>query len=527
MGAEVDNRLARFNADRDRIVEEVARRIVEERVEAARRGGDASLEYVLNEVAYCEMNRLSDNSTRKSRARYNQWHQLAVALGTMSETDKRDKLRELATHYARDVVGNFNPRVYKFASGLLPTALGLAFTPLDASDGFSGMARLAERVQVQGPMDLIRQCTQRGTLVVAPTHSSNMDSIVLGFALEASGLPPCTYGAGKNLFTNRLISFFMHNLGAYRVDRRLRFSLYKDVLKEYSTALLEHGYHSLFFPGGTRCRSNHVEPRLKLGLLGTAVQAFQHSARPIYVVPVTINYHLVLEAETLVDDHLAEQGQSRYIIEDDEFSRVGRIVQFLRRTLSLEESVVLRFGRPLDPFGNTVDDDGNSRDGCGRPVDPKTYVQGPDGDIVADQQRDMQYTRELGDALVAAYRRETVFLTTHLTARVLFDAIVAVARTKDVYRLLRVPLHELDIPIAEVTGGVDRLRRAIGEHPEAGLVHERVVTMPPAEIVSDALRALGAYHTRPVARREGDTIHVDTPRLLYYYRNRSAHLESY
>ena len=51
--------------------------------------------------------------------------------------------------------------------------------------------------------------TPEGTLIIAPTHSSNMDSIVLGFALEASGLPPCTYGAGKNLFTNRLISFFI------------------------------------------------------------------------------------------------------------------------------------------------------------------------------------------------------------------------------------------------------------------------------------------------------------------------------
>ena len=62
----------------------------------------------------------------------------------------------------------------------------------------------------------------------------------------------------------------MHNLGAYRVERRLRFGLYKEILKEYSTVLLESGYHSLFFPGGTRCRSNEVERHVKLGLLGTA-----------------------------------------------------------------------------------------------------------------------------------------------------------------------------------------------------------------------------------------------------------------
>ena len=59
------------------------------------------------------------------------------------------------------------------------------------------------------------------------------------------------------------------------------------------------------------------------------------------------------------------------------------------------------------------------------------------------------------------------------------------------------------------------------------MVHERIRGMAPGDIVDDALRALGAYHSCTVARREGDTICVDTPRLLYYYRNRTAHLEDY
>ena len=70
-----------------------------------------------------------------------------------------------------------------------------------------------------------------------------MDSVVFGFALERAGLPPATYGAGKNLFTNPVLSYFMHNLGAYRVDRRLKHVLYKDVLKAYSCVLIENGYH--------------------------------------------------------------------------------------------------------------------------------------------------------------------------------------------------------------------------------------------------------------------------------------------
>src|SRR4051794_22648149 len=267
-----------------------------------------------------------------------------------------------------------------------------------------------------------------------------------------AGLPPTTYGAGKNLFTNPFISFFMRNLGAYRVDRRLKFELYKDVLKEYSTVLLEHGYHSLFFPGGTRCRSNIIEKNLKLGLLGTTVTAYKNSVRDgaphkrLYIVPVTINYRLVLEAETLIDDYLAETGKSRYIITDDEFSRVGRLLEFFRKILVHEGSVVVRFGRPLDPFGNEITDEGESIDRAGRAVDPASFVRGADGEVSDDDQRDPEYPRALGRRLAAASPRLTVFHSTSLVARVLYDAIAQHAGTRDIYRLLRAPQGHLEVP---------------------------------------------------------------------------------
>ncbi len=50
------------------------------------------------------------------------------------------------------------------------------------------------------------------------------------------------------------------------------------MLKAYSCVILERGYHSLFFPGGTRSRSGAVERRLKLGLAGTGVEAMARTA---------------------------------------------------------------------------------------------------------------------------------------------------------------------------------------------------------------------------------------------------------
>jgi hypothetical protein len=51
----------------------------------------------------------------------------------------------------------------------------------------------------------------------------------------------------------------------------------------------------------------------------------------VYFVPTTINYALVLEAETLVEDWLKEKGRARYIIEDDEFSQHRALGAFFRK----------------------------------------------------------------------------------------------------------------------------------------------------------------------------------------------------
>jgi glycerol-3-phosphate O-acyltransferase len=524
---EAENRLERFNDERERLLAEVERRVVARRVAEARAGGDASLEDVLNDVAYCEIRRL--DASGAGDAAVGRWRDLSRRLLTMAEPDKEEELRSLVRYYGRDVVGNFDPRVYRFATGVAPPLLGFVFSPVGSlREGMAALRSLDARILADGELDVVRACAERGTLVVTPTHSSNMDSPAIGLALLRAGLPPTTYGAGKNLFANPFLSYFMRNLGAYRVDRRLKFELYKDVLKEYSTVLLEHGYHSLFFPGGTRCRSNVVEKNLKLGLLGTTVTAYRNSVREgaphkrLYIVPVTINYRLVLEAETLIDDYLAETGKSRYIITDDEFSRIGRIVEFFRKIVVHEGSVVVRFGRPLDPFGNDITDDGESIDRAGRKVDPASFVRGADGEVSDDDQRDAEYTRALGRRLAAAYPRLTVFHATHLVARAVYDLIAAAAGTRDIYRLIRLPAPQL--AVERVVEQLGRLRARIAGNPAWGAEHPRLAAQPVTAVLDDAVRGLSTYHTRPIVARRDQALHVDDVKLLYYYQNRTAHV---
>ncbi|HTE55355.1 MAG TPA: 1-acyl-sn-glycerol-3-phosphate acyltransferase [Kofleriaceae bacterium] len=529
--AEAENRLVRFNSDRDAILSLVTRRVTDRYVIGAENSPDASLEYVLNDVAYAETQRHERASSASGKRQLSRWRDLAGRLGRLNEVEKRAELERLVEHYARDIVGNFNPRVYRFANDVLPPALSMLFTPVSSfRQGLAALDSMSRRIQVEGELEAVRTACDLGTLVVTPTHSSNMDSIVIGLALKLARLPPVTYGAGKNLFSNPLISYFMHNLGAYRVDRRLKFGLYKDVLKEYSTVLLEHGYHSLFFPGGTRCRSNVIERRLKLGLLGTGLAAFRNGVmagaahRRIYVVPTTINYRLVLEAETLVEDYLAETGKSRYIIEDDEFSRVGRIFEFVRKMLVHEGAVVIRFGRPIDPFGNAIDDAGESIDRYGRRIDPSSYLVAAGGQVDADEQREGVYTRRLGEELSAAFRRETVLMSTHLVARAVFDAVVDRTRVSDIYRLLRLPASAVVVDREDVCRRVDHLRQRVAAAPELGRVEDRASGMSAADLLDDALRALTTYHTYPVLETSGDRIKVGAMKLCYYYRNRTAHI---
>src|SRR6185436_18130912 len=94
----------------------------------------------------------------------------------------------------------------------------------------------------------------------------------------------------------------------------------------------------------------------------------------MFIVPATISYELVLEAETLIDDFLKEVGKSRYIITDDEFSKPKRVFDFVRQLFSLDSKIFFTIGRGMDPFGNPVDDDGESLDPRGRRVDPSRYV---------------------------------------------------------------------------------------------------------------------------------------------------------
>ncbi len=514
-------RIFEFNSQRSEIVDEVVRRV---------RGSQKDPIFTLSEAAYLEMRRLE----KQGGPKYASFRQMAQKLGRMNEAEALENVEKLATEYAWDVAGNFDPRVYKFASKAMAPLLGAMLSPRSTLKNLPhslDLTGLDSRILVEGPREQIKRLAEKGTLVFTPTHLSNLDSVVFGFALERAGLPPATYGAGKNLFTNPVLSYFMHNLGAYRVDRRLKHVLYKDVLKQYSQVLIERGYHSLFFPGGTRSRSGGVERKLKLGLAGTAIDAYGRSVeegrpQPVYFVPATINYLLTLEAESLIDDFLEEEGKARYIIEDDESTRVGRVAAFMQKLLGLDAACVIRFAPPLDCFGNDVDDDGNSLDPNGRVVPTESYLMNKSGRACRDHLRDAEYTRELGDRICERFKENTVVLATHVVAAAAFGCLtrsVPREQTRDVFAILR-HRDDVRVPRSELAQHVDNLLGQLREQERLGklVLGPGLAHKAGDEVLRDALRAFAGYHTNEVLSPRGSDLLLYDTRLLFYYQNRLA-----
>jgi glycerol-3-phosphate O-acyltransferase len=531
--------LFRFNKERATIVAEVCRRVHRSYITDARAREDAGLEYVLNEAAYMESERMAHYSGPEDEIRSRGWWVgLSKRVSTMSEQERRDILRELIESYGEDIASQFNPAVYKLATEALPIGLGVLFKAQDLQDlpklfpnvleGVRQLRDLGDRVMFEGPLDTLRALGQKGTLLFVPTHSSNMDSILVGYSLYQTGLPPVTYGAGKNLFSNPMTSFFMQNLGAYKVDRRIGHSLYKEILKTYSQVLLERGYHSLFFPGGTRCRSNIIEQRLKLGLLGTSITAYTRNLlqkgrdERVFICPLTINYNLVLEAESLIRDHLRREGGARYFLDDDPFDQLSLIMRFVMNTMRMESTTVMRFGEPMDPFGNRVEADGESYDARGRRVDPTSYVRSAaTGEVCHDDVRDREYTRLLGHEIGDSFLRNTVIMPTQLVGYALFGLLQRRFPRWDLYRLLRLGGEEV-IGWEELRQGVAALLDVLREEEAAGRLQLSpfIREARPQKIAEVGVEYLRMYHTPGAVDFHPDGVMLQRLELVYFYSNR-------
>lgn len=445
-------------------------------------------------------------------------------------------LRDITARYGEEILSPFKPGSYHFAKRFLPFFFS---TILNASAGktFKSLIKhsvqLQERVHMLGHIKEIRNLATKGTVILVPTHFSNVDSILIGWGLHAIGLPAFIYGAGLNLFNNKVLAYFMGRLGAYKLDRRKRNPIYRSTLDAYSTIAIQEGVHSLFFPGGTRSRSGQIEKNLKLGLLGTAMEAQRRNfltkprgvSEKIFVVPMVMSYHFVLEAKSLIRQHLKRTGQEQYYVLDSESNSYTKLLSFIWSFFRSSSDIILSFGQPMDLFGNFVDEHGISHDSHGREIDIKSYFKSG-GAISRDPQRDQEYTRMLGEKIVDRYHIENHVFSSHVVAFVAFEMLQKKYNHLDLYGLLRLNEDDRIINRAEFTEVCDRIIGRIRYLADRRKVHLAThMINDTASIIDHGIKNIGIYHEKKSLKYLNETTLItENMNLLYYYHNR---LEGY
>lgn len=86
------------------------------------------------------------------------------------------------------------------------------FYPLGKSF-FKSTAKKREQLlsvmRINGEIDQLRLLSKDHTIVMVPTHSSNLDSILVGYMIDSiTGLPAFSYGAGLNLYDSEFLVFY-------------------------------------------------------------------------------------------------------------------------------------------------------------------------------------------------------------------------------------------------------------------------------------------------------------------------------
>jgi glycerol-3-phosphate O-acyltransferase len=439
--------------------------------------------------------------------------------------------RALIKNHLREIQGNFSNRLFALARRLLTAGLRFLINevrPLQMLFRRQALPPVEDKIFVAGAIDSTRKLAANHTLVMVPNHVSNFDSVVLGFGLQAVGLPPFFYGAGLNLFTNPLLSFMMNNLGAYKVDREKRHQLYKEILKAYSIAMLQQGRHSLFFPGGTRLRSGGIEKNLKLGLLGTAVTAFANSllgeapARPIAIVPVSINYQVVMEAQGLIRDHLAQTGKEHYLGDPPALRRPKTLLKKIGALLRLDTEVYIHVCPPMDVLGHNLDAQGRSQADIGLPVDTKRYFW-ENGQAVIDANRDAVYTSFLARSITKTYQNHNLVTASNVLCYAVwwFKQRQFEAAHSDL-SFLYLDSRELRLEKRELFQVMKKVLRELQR-----LTTHNQLLMAPAlaaagvdEVYRQTIDKLARFHYPPPVHLVGSELHIGNTALIMYYANR-------
>ena len=530
--------ISQFYAQRESKVQMLSKDIVDYLIKY---NDSDSLLQILNQTIYNEKLRVRTNPLKvdppKEIAYWKKMEdELSQAVLSKDPTEAiEDKIRRICFRYSEEITGDFRPKTFSFARKALTVLFGAIFNPFIAHDrrAFWGSKEaVLDKFRILGPLDHIRSLFDKGTVLILPTHSSNLDSILIGYGIEMlTGLPAFSYGAGLNLYNSEMVGYFFNRLGAYRVDRRKKNAVYLNTLKTMSSLSIKRGVHSLFFPGGTRSRSGAIEDRFKLGLLGTAVEAQRmilesNETNKIYIVPLVLGYHSILEGNFLIDQHLKKTGREKYFASKDEFRSIRSILKFAWQFFSVSSNISLSFGDPIDIAGNRVNIEGQSFDENNNPISIKDYFLGYD-EVEENRQREQVYTRILSDQILNRFKSENIVLDSHLVAFAAFNYLKKEYKNIDVFGIIQMPSEEYKFDLKKLSEVIESLLVELRDRAERNEIKlSKDLQNQPLEIIRSGVRNLGIFHAKkPLKFNKKEELISQDFKLLFYYHNRLTHFD--
>lgn len=483
---------------------------------------DGELYRILAQTASRELARMeSDPWSCDPKDDRSFWEAMVTSIENKIEATKL--LRMVIERYVREICSHFSVRHYQcIARGVHHTFMHLlkphcvGFGPERWNLRHKG---LQEKFHLMGQTHMMRALAQIGTVVIVPTHTSNWDSVVIGLAMKQLGLPPLTWGAGLNLFNNKGFRYVFNKLGTYKVDRRKKTIPYLQAQKDYACLTLEWGCHTLFYPGGTRSRLGAIEADLKLGLLGTPFEAQEGNfhnqgvtARKLFIVPMVLNYHCVLEAYQLIRESVQMEHVASSLVQQ---GCCATNLLFSKNILLKGSEIFVNIGPPLDVMGNRVDSQGRSYDDQGQEID--LYQQFLDLPIkTAARKRSDDCVKTLSRKIVAAYYAINTVLSSHLVAFVAYE--LAQKREGFSMDLPHITVHYTDFMVAfEHTYQALQLLYMSKKIDFTPILQNGSLE----DIAKDGLAKLGVYHARrPLVATESGDLVIQDLLTLYYYHNR-------
>jgi len=235
---------------------------------------------------------------------------------------EKDLLRQAAKNL-REIAATHSPYIIDLVANLVRILYRQGYAQLvyDQKD----LARVAELLQ-------------RFPVCFLPSHKSNLDHLVLQYALHENGLPPNHTAGGDNM------NFFpvgplVRRSGVFFIRRSFKEdALYKFVLHQYIDYLVEKRFSLEWYIEGGRSRSGKLLPP-RYGLLAYVVDAYRRGkSEDVVLLPVSITYDQIQDISEYLHEHrgVAKERESlRWLV---------RVLRRLRRRYG---NIHIRFGEPL------------------------------------------------------------------------------------------------------------------------------------------------------------------------------------